>query len=617
MTRICEYCNGDNNAASPCPHQPAYYPFNLKKCYSKCFNQKNLLSDEQMRQFVADGFIAIKSGLTDEQNEILRREVAAMLESDGVLQQDKNPGNNIMPDIPELAQVFDDPAVYGALSSLLGPAYSVHSHRHVHYSLHDQYWHRDSYFGYQTIRRHRPHYLLGMYYCSDVTENSGPTIVVPGTHYISSRFGDAQSAGGRTFINPQIEVMPDEWNPRPQKCVVPAGTFLLMHHDLWHRGTRNLTDKIRYMFKFTLCRNETRNFAGPTWNFKSADPKELADNPIHLDTWNWLLGQDDQSSADDNDNNLLQLLPHWQIAPCLRPHHQSLDPFHTKVAYQLGHTRNPIAMHILCGALYNPDLQISRNAMFGLVSAGSAMFPYLLLYLNRELYPDNQGQNISAETNPFLMPDDAMDRMLAFACVAIGQVGIDIGNHSKIAVKIIWCLMELVKHDPSAYVRREALLALGNIVIVRLNANLKKESYPEIQDGINEAEVSEVFGGGVDLAELTDQQIVPKVTKMLLHQVSQEDNAEIRMAASEALLRLYVNMEAAKSELFKSGTDFARKLERELAYISSNDPNRYVRGYAFDLLTRMQSRKEKWPEAWYREHQLLRRCDITNCESQF
>jgi hypothetical protein len=43
-----------------------------------------------------------------------------------------NPGNNILPVLPEVGRVFETPTVRGALTSLLGENYVMHPHRHPH-----------------------------------------------------------------------------------------------------------------------------------------------------------------------------------------------------------------------------------------------------------------------------------------------------------------------------------------------------------------------------------------------------------------------------------------------------------------------------------------------------
>ena len=76
----------------------------------------HLLTDAQMRDFIVDGYVVLRSSLpTDFHQQIYDRTLQ-------VLDDEGNPGNNILPRVPQLRQVFEDPAVVGALTSVLGPA---------------------------------------------------------------------------------------------------------------------------------------------------------------------------------------------------------------------------------------------------------------------------------------------------------------------------------------------------------------------------------------------------------------------------------------------------------------------------------------------------------------
>ena len=54
--------------------------------------------------------------------------------------------NNVLPSVPDLQKVYDDPAVVSALRSLLGPGHVMHQHRGIHLTTggenHNQTWHK-------------------------------------------------------------------------------------------------------------------------------------------------------------------------------------------------------------------------------------------------------------------------------------------------------------------------------------------------------------------------------------------------------------------------------------------------------------------------------------------
>src|SRR5947209_1141904 len=125
-----------------------------------------LLTDQQMRQFITDGFLVLKTDHPKEFHADLRRRLLESLE-----RRNGNAGNNILPDVPELQSVYDCPTVRGALTSVLGPRWIMHPHRYMHGNANSKGgdWHKDSYWGYtRRIRNHRPWWAMIMYYPQDV-----------------------------------------------------------------------------------------------------------------------------------------------------------------------------------------------------------------------------------------------------------------------------------------------------------------------------------------------------------------------------------------------------------------------------------------------------------------
>src|SRR5207249_2625200 len=97
-------------------------------------------------------------------------------------QREGNVGNRILEQVPALQQVYDHPAVRGALTSVLGPDYLMHPHRHCHTNppgSRGGRWHQDD----VNHRHHQIWRVLAMYYPQDVTAELGPTVILPGTQY--------------------------------------------------------------------------------------------------------------------------------------------------------------------------------------------------------------------------------------------------------------------------------------------------------------------------------------------------------------------------------------------------------------------------------------------------
>ena len=186
------------------------------------------LNDAQMGQYIRDGYVMIETGLPREFHEELFRRTDEVFEKEG------NPGNNLVPRLPDVGKVTADPAVAGAFASILGDDYFLEPHRHCHYNAPGstgQELHKDSF----TRRRHRTRRALAFYYPQDTTEDMGPTAVVPGSHYYNTSEG-ALDAGGEVLVT------------------VKAGTVVIANYDIWHRGTANRSTRPRYMMKFLVAR---------------------------------------------------------------------------------------------------------------------------------------------------------------------------------------------------------------------------------------------------------------------------------------------------------------------------------------------------------------------------
>ena len=205
-----------------------------------------LLDDSAVQRYIVDGHLAICPTLPADYHPALKAQLDALIERDG------NPGNDLIERIPDLARLFADPAVAGALQSLLGPDYLVHPHRHCHHNTQGsggQNMHQDSYEDDQNVRHHRTRWGMAFYYPQDTPVELGPTGIIPGSHYHN---GD-----------------PADDLPGEVPLTGEAGTVVLVHYDLWHRAMPNSTERPRYMVKFLFTRLQEPN--GPSWDTAGAD----------------------------------------------------------------------------------------------------------------------------------------------------------------------------------------------------------------------------------------------------------------------------------------------------------------------------------------------------------
>ena len=229
----------------------------------------NLLNDAQMRYFIVNGFVTVTTELPAQFHDAVYEKTVNVFDKEG------NPGNNLLPRIPEIQNVFDDPNVSGALTSLLGPDYYMQPHRHPHYNppgSKGQGLHQDG----GKRWSHHTRRLLVFYYPQDTPVELGPTGVVPMSHYFSTREGS--------------EVSPE------QPITGEAGTVAFANYDLWHRAMPNSSEKRRYMMKFLYARMSEPE--APTWANKDMDwangtpvgPTEYQEMFRHL--WHWHRGEE-------------------------------------------------------------------------------------------------------------------------------------------------------------------------------------------------------------------------------------------------------------------------------------------------------------------------------------
>jgi hypothetical protein len=205
-----------------------------------------LLDDREMVEFIVQGYHLVRTDFPPEFHQAVCERIAAVFAGEG------NPGNGILERVPELQQVYDHPAVRGALVSIMGEDFRMNPHRHCHAlapGSGGQQWHQDA----VNNRHHRIPRVLAMYYPQDVTPEMGPTLILPGTQYRNAPTARMASYG--TFGS-QLAL------------AVPAGTVAITHYDIWHRATPNRSERTRYMLKFLFDRGSEP--LRPSWN---ADPE--------------------------------------------------------------------------------------------------------------------------------------------------------------------------------------------------------------------------------------------------------------------------------------------------------------------------------------------------------
>ncbi|MCY4130243.1 MAG: HEAT repeat domain-containing protein [Gammaproteobacteria bacterium] len=262
-----------------------------------------LLSDDQVRRFIADGFIVLDSCLPDTLHAGIARELHFSLKKES-----KWLGDNLLPRVPKIEVVLQSSVVQGAMQSLLGPDFAWAPHRFPHNSepldpserpesfdpfenqpamgkgsISGSGWHQD---GHSKAGRSRWHTFKAInlfYFPHDVPIEMGPTRLLAGTHLYATL---------RNALPSQVFLEP-----------IKAGTVIVADFDLGHAGTPNRSSTSRYMLKFVALR--TSNPARPAWDHRDeqwgtpSDLRTATDVPRTWETlWHWLRG-DTQSVQHD------------------------------------------------------------------------------------------------------------------------------------------------------------------------------------------------------------------------------------------------------------------------------------------------------------------------------
>ncbi|GAA4859920.1 hypothetical protein GCM10023310_43950 [Paenibacillus vulneris] len=443
-----------------------------------------LLNDEQMRRFITEGFLILKTDFPEEFHQRLTEQLNQVYEEEG------NPGNNLLPRLRDLQKVFDHPIVTGALTSVLGPNYLMHTHRHGHFNASPKAggWHKDSYWGYKKMRNHHPWWAMVMYFPQDTPVELGPTGVLPGTQNYETRTFESDDVEGEAVASGK------------------AGTFALIHYDIWHRSTPNILGKPRYMLKFEFMRTEAPT--SPSWDCTDREWRKpvsfstsiVEHEEMWRDTWNWLSGQvgslADTVQADDA-----------QVQELAAQLEDAFEPNAINAAYGLA-ARGANGIEALLQGLHHSSVKVSRTAAYGLSAAGAGAVAGLEAALSAE----------RTET-------------VVHAAFALGEL-------RGLASSSVPKLLALLEPSTPAVIRQtvaEAIALIG-------------EPTEQVVDGLiqclQDEDVQVRFTAGLSLCRMgaAADKAVPA-----LEQALEDDNRYVRGHAAEALH--YIGTDTAKNVL--------------------------------------------------------------------
>lgn len=250
-----------------------------------------LLTDEQMREFIVNGYLVFEPTVPEGTHEACYQKLNAIIDSEA------NPGNNILPRVPEMRHILNCPEVRGALISVLGPDYLEHPHRYCHplkpaaapfpaaaeaEERLRKNCHQDGYTPMGHPRQHYLRYARIMYYPQDSPVELGPTHVIPGTQFNRG--------------------LTDEDRARTLPVAGKAGTVSLTHFDIGHAAGVSLLPRHRHMIKFIYLRGAEP--MEPNWDCQSTEWQKPAQitAPYDLElawahNWDWQCGKRDRYAS--------------------------------------------------------------------------------------------------------------------------------------------------------------------------------------------------------------------------------------------------------------------------------------------------------------------------------
>ncbi|MDB5084804.1 MAG: phytanoyl-CoA dioxygenase [Bacilli bacterium] len=472
-------------------------------------NEAVLLTDEQMRQFITEGFLILKTDFAPEFHQQLVQQLDQVYEEEG------NPGNNLLPRIREMQKVFENPVIQGALTSVLGPNYMMHTHRHGHRNNTSQpgSWHKDSYWGYKRMRNHHPWWAMIMYFPQDTPAELGPTGVMPGTQNYNTRIFESDESDSEATAKGA------------------AGTFALIHYDIWHRSTPNVLGKNRYMLKFEFMRTQAPQ--APSWNNQvkewvtpaSFSAPIIQHEALWRETWNWLSGQAGRSrdaslSASEVGDSVEQLMNQLK---------QEDQAARAAAADKLGllgtNALHAGAVEALASALEDSFEPVALNAAYGLSRMGQQGIDSLLQALTKGEVSVSRTAAYGLSASGKQAVSGLIQSLGSKRAETVAHAVFALGELRQSAAEAVPALISLLTHE-AQYVRHEVVEALGNI------GTPSGQIVAALTKCLQDPDTQVRFMTGLSLAKLgsSAEDAVPQLITAL-----DDENRYVRGHAAEAL----------------------------------------------------------------------------------
>lgn len=220
-----------------------------------------LLTTEHVASFAARGFLALPGVVPAELNEAATDECYRILETWGTADRPYSPRSgqplaDIYPDGSSIGRVLRHPIVAGAIESLVGAtAWFDHDFVHLRKAGDEsmQSLHADG-----AIDTTTAFDIQLFYFPNEISSGGGGTGFVPGTHL--RRIHETQVGRYRHVRGER------QWEG-------PAGSVVIFHQGLWHRGMPNPGPTDRMMYKIRLNPTEPQVLRWDTSDLDTRQPE--------------------------------------------------------------------------------------------------------------------------------------------------------------------------------------------------------------------------------------------------------------------------------------------------------------------------------------------------------
>ena len=395
--------------------------------------KQHLLNDEDIRHFIVNGYVNVTADVPTHIHETIYDKTDELFAGAADFRGDRqhNPLNNILPLVPELQIVLESPEVRGALTSILGNGYVMHSHRHCHPNFAGSTpsgkengeerlmmpLHKDGHAGGKRPRHRTPRWAILFYYPQPCLAAQGPTCIIPGTQYIREFMLDDErqrhemhAEGGNgtrllseNFLNRNLVPMSGE-----------LGTVWIMHFDMVHSFLQNYIPLNRYGMKFVFMRTEQPT--APSWNSETSiwQPPEINHIPYDAEIlwtymWNWMYGKSNLYETDRPNTEM-------SVASVVEALKKDDPNARMKAANELGFMRTDAAEAVpaLVDALEDSYEPVRRNAIYALGAIGKPAVEPLINGLDSE--------KEAFDMEPILHICDAAHGLAAIGAAAVPEL---------------------------------------------------------------------------------------------------------------------------------------------------------------------------------------------------